>query len=149
MSDEPVRSANGELPEWQSGRCFSSNQCEWLALSNVDQRHGGVRWQIGLIQLQGGKWMNDLFIWSDRFATREAALRKAVADRIREARALFRITKPLEKIYKINVDEYQAVVSWSLSLLGKPARQVYVNEEIDNLADMHIRPGQQLGLGWR
>ena len=114
------KSARGEYGQWQHGRCFSTYQMEWHQLTGV---YADGDTQFGVIELESGEWLSDLFVDGQRHPDRQTALAAAASDCIR------RVTKRAESWLagpisgpRFDVVQANAVIAWAAGIAGIPAR---------------------------
>lgn len=92
IMDQPVlRSAAGEPPLGSGGKFFRDDQAE--VFDHPAASYRGAASRIAVLELEDGRWLSSppsLSVARPAFATREAALRGAIARMIRRARKYMR-----------------------------------------------------------
>lgn len=119
------RNAKGEFGAFQEGSCFAPWQMEWHTLKH---RHYSAR--LGIVELEDGTWLSDMFVYSDQHPTRDTALRTAVErviDNTRYSAMPFingRYTFPP----RISLTEANTVIEWASGLIGAEPKFMTPND---------------------
>jgi hypothetical protein len=135
--DGPLRTADDKRAAFQDGRYFSLDQGELHKPPGYDDWPGrlphAIDFCIGLLQLNNGKWLarptteaNEYAVWATQYASREQALRTAVAEVLRLARR--RSREESRQLYsgRISAEQAQAIIAWAEGLLQRPVPALFV-----------------------
>lgn len=119
LPERPILSAKGRAPTGAGDRWFfpGGDDGEWHIPE--DDRLRGIDAQIGLIELNTGRWLahpQGCCVDYPSFPTRETALRSAIAKLIRHQRMLVRDRAKLGFMIGVQPEKGRAVIEWALSL---------------------------------
>lgn len=144
------RSAEGVRGRDQDGACFMADQCETYVLARVSGassphlrwihldlplgghlvhhlERGYPRWAVSLLKLDNGAWVSGwMGCWVAEphyiaYPDRESALQEIALATIRQAWRQYRTIEVQRLLIGIEADELEAVTSWAVGLLDRPA----------------------------
>lgn len=141
--NKTLRTKKGEVGTNQGGAHFSSHQGEWHQMPG---RYASIHAQIGVLELDDGTWLahpEGWWRWSRRFASRDAALRFAIAKVLKKYRMWFRDNSDSAHYLHMNVsfERLQAVTTWALGLANRKPPKLYAYNPKTGISDVGNEEG--------